>query len=95
MPDEQRTPDTEQADSSRRTRDWDVLEREAIYAMTDPERHPTIWSIEDLGRELEYFDPESVIRQLRNAGLVHRTSDNFVFATAAAFRMAQMVGQIV
>jgi hypothetical protein len=48
-----------------------------------------------VGREIEYFDPEAVIRPLCNAGLVHRTSDDFVFATAAAFRMVQMVGHVV
>jgi hypothetical protein len=95
MPNEKPNPDATPADSPHRTRDWDVLEREAVYLMTDPDRYPPIWSIEDLGRELEYFDPESVIRQLRNAGLVHRTSDNFVFATAAAYRMVQMVGEVV
>ena len=76
-------------------RKWDVMEREILYRLTDPEHYPTIWSIADMGREIEYSDPESVIRPLCNAGLVHRTSDNFVFATAAAFRMVQMVGQVL
>jgi hypothetical protein len=76
-------------------RKWDVMEREALYLLTDPDRYPPIWSIADMGREIEYFDPEAVIRPLCNAGLIHRTSDGFVFATAAAFRMVQMVGQVV
>lgn len=36
-----------------------------------------------LRREIEYRDPEAVVRPLRNAGLIHRTSDDFVFATPA------------
>jgi hypothetical protein len=93
MPDEKPIPDANERTGQ--ARDWDVMEREVIYLLTDPERHPPIWSIEDLGRELDYFDPDSLIYPLRNAGLVHCTSDNFVFATAAAFRMVQMVGHVV
>jgi hypothetical protein len=51
-------------------RSWDELERDALYLMTDFGRYPAIWSIADLGRELDYFDPESIIRPLCNAGLV-------------------------
>ncbi|MGO9321601.1 MAG: hypothetical protein ACLQBY_12480 [Solirubrobacteraceae bacterium] len=75
-------------------RKWDEMERDAIYLLTDPDHYPTIWSMADVGREMEYFDPESVLRPLCNAGLVHRTSDGFVFATAAAFRMVRIVGQV-
>ena len=76
-------------------RHWDAMERETLYLLTDPERYPPIWSIADVGREIEYHDPEAVIRPLCNAGLINRTSDDFVFATAAAFRMVQLVGQVV
>jgi hypothetical protein len=76
-------------------RHWDAMEREALYLLTDPGRYPPIWSIADVGREIEYHDPEAVIRPLCNAGLVHRTSDDFVFASPAAFRMVQMVGHVV
>jgi hypothetical protein len=76
-------------------RSWDELERDALYLMTDCDRYPPIWSIADLGRELDYFDPESIIRPLRNAGLVHRTADDFVFATAAGFRMVRIVGHVI
>jgi hypothetical protein len=76
-------------------RKWDGMERDTLYLLTDPDRYPPIWSIADVGREIEYHDPEAVIRPLCNAGLVHRTSDGFIFATAAAFRMVQMVGEIV
>jgi hypothetical protein len=74
---------------------WDGMERSVVYLLTDPLRYPAIWSVPDIGREIEYFDPEEVVRPLQGAGLIHRTSDGFVFATAAAFRMVQMVGQVI
>jgi hypothetical protein len=37
----------------------------------------------------------AVIRPLRNAGLVHTIAGGFVIATAAAFKMVQIVGQVV
>jgi hypothetical protein len=77
------------------TRKWGAMERDALYLLTDPDRYPTLWSVPDIGRELDYFDPEAVILPLRNAGLIYRTSDGFVFATAAAFRLVQMIGQVV
>lgn len=75
-------------------RDWDVMEREAVYLMTDPDHHPPIWSLTDLGREMETSDPMAVIRPLLNAGLLHRTGD-CVFATPAAYKMVGLIGQVV
>jgi antirestriction protein len=76
-------------------RKWHAMERDVVYLLTDPDRYPSIWSIADVGREIDYFDPEAVVRPLRNAGLVHRTSDGFVFATAAASRLVQLVGHVI
>jgi hypothetical protein len=74
---------------------YEVLEREAVYLLTDPDRFQPIWSVEDIGRELEVENAIDVVRPLIRAGLVHRTSDGHVFATRAAVRMVQMVGQVV
>ncbi len=76
-------------------RDFDVMEREALYLLTDPDRYPPIWSMADIGRELETEDPEAVVRPLRNAGLVHTIAGDCVFASAAAFKLVQIVGQVV
>ncbi len=76
-------------------RKWDALEREAVYVMTEPERYPPIWSVEDLSRELEIRDPDAVLRPLVNAGLVHRIGEDVVFASASAFKMVALVGQVV
>ncbi len=78
-----------------RDRDFGELERSVVYLLTDPCRQPTVWSIPDIGREIDYFDPESVVYQLHNAGLVHKTSDGYVFATPAAFHLTALVGHVV
>jgi hypothetical protein len=86
MPDEQ---------PNEQMREWDTMEREAVYLLTDPERLPPIWSVQDMGRELETSDPMAVIRPLCCAGLLNRTCDGFVFATPAAFKMVGLVGHVV
>jgi AraC-like DNA-binding protein len=70
---------------------WEALEREAVYLLTDPDRYPPVWSVADLGREIGYSDPESLVRPLVNAGMLHRIGDGFVVATPAAYCMVRMV----
>ncbi len=65
-----------QDEPNEQPRDWDSMERDAVYLLTDPERFPTIWSVADLGRVMHYHDPDAILRQLCGAGLVHRTSDD-------------------
>jgi hypothetical protein len=90
MPDENPTPDRTRGD-----RDFGDMELSVVYLLTDPERQPTVWSVPDIGREIDYFDPESIVYPLRRAGLVHKTSDGFVFATAAAFHLVSLVGHVI
>jgi hypothetical protein len=47
-----------------------------------------------LGRELDYFDPESLVSPLVQAGLLHRLGDDFVIATPAAHKMVCLTGQV-
>jgi hypothetical protein len=84
MPDENPTPDEPE---------FDVLDRETIYLMTNPSL-PSVWSLADIGREIETHDPEAIVRPLVNVGLLYRLGD-FVFAAPAAFKMVQMVGRVV
>jgi hypothetical protein len=81
-------------ESTSTERDFDVLERETVYLLTDPTRQPTIWALADVGRELDTHDPEAVVAPLIRAGLVRRT-DDLVFATPAAFKWVEMVGHVV
>ena len=86
MPDEQPIPDPAER--------FDAMERDVIYLLTGDDL--PIWSVEDIGRDLE--DPAGVvdaIRRLHNAGLIHKSSDGYVFATRAAWRMVQIVGQVI
>jgi hypothetical protein len=74
---------------------FDALERDVLYLLTDPDRYQPVWSVQEIAREVETTDPMALIRPLMQAGLVHRTSDGFVFATRAAVRMVQMVGHVI
>jgi hypothetical protein len=74
---------------------FDAMEREVVYLLTDPDRHQPIWSVQEIGREIETTDPMMIIRPLVRAGLVHCPAEGFVFATRAAWRMVQMVGQVI
>jgi len=69
------------------------LELLALHAMTGDEQQ--VWSVEDLGREFDDLDRMTdAVRGLRTAGLIHQTSDGFVFATRAAVRLVEIVGKV-
>jgi hypothetical protein len=82
-------------DLTRGDRDIGDMELDLVNLLTDPCRQPTIWSIPDIGRELEYFDPESLVHPLQRAGLLHQTTDGFVFATPAAFHLIALTAHVV
>jgi hypothetical protein len=89
MPDKNPTPGPH---LTRGEREFGALERDVVYLLTEPLRQPTVWSVADIGRELEYFDAEALTRPLCGKGLLHQISDGFVIATPAAFHMAELVG---
>lgn len=74
---------------------YDEAERDVLYLLTEPSDGQSIWSVEDIGREIESKEAITFVRGLLRAGLVNRTSDGFVFATRAGVRMAQLVDQAV
>jgi Mn-dependent DtxR family transcriptional regulator len=74
---------------------YDEKERDIVYLLTEPGDRESIWSVEDIAREIETDDPMALIHRLLRAGLVNRTSDGFVFATRAGVRMAQLVDRAV
>lgn len=71
----------------------DALERDILYLLTGDDS--PIWSVEDIGREVETNEPTLPIQGLLRAGLIYQTSDGFVFATRAGWRMVEIVGQVV
>jgi Mn-dependent DtxR family transcriptional regulator len=74
---------------------FDELERSVLYLLTEPDDGQPMWSVDDIGREMESKEPIVAVRGLHRAGLIHKTSDGFVFATRAAVRMVQMVGHVI
>jgi hypothetical protein len=88
MPDAKPTPDL--------ALESDELKRDILYLITEPGDNQPLWSVEDIGRAMDQpLDAADAISELRRAGLVHRTSDGFVFATRAAVRHIQMVGRVI
>jgi hypothetical protein len=70
-----------------------AIERDVLYLLTGDDL--PIWSVWDLARATERGKLiKDTIRSLRTSGLVNQTSDGYVFATRAAFRMVQIVGVI-
>jgi len=72
---------------------YDAMERDVLYLLMNGK---PIWSVEDIGRDIDdQPGAEDAVRGLRQAGLVNQTSDGFVFATRAGYRMVQIVGKVV
>jgi hypothetical protein len=70
----------------------DIAERDVMYLLTDPEdqRH---WSETEIGDEIEdRLGAPDVLRGLERAGLIHRTTDGFVFAARPAIRFRELIG---
>jgi hypothetical protein len=74
----------------------DGAERDLLYLLTEPGDGQPVWSVPDLARQLANTrDADVAITGLLQAGLIYQTTDGFVFASRAAVRMVQMVGQVV
>jgi hypothetical protein len=72
------------------------VEQEILYLLTGMKGEQPIWSVEDLGREVEDADDAEVsVTGLLQAGLINRTVDGFVFATRAGVRVVQLIGHVV
>jgi len=73
-----------------------TTEREVLYALASDAGEQSIWTVEELGREVESAeDARIAVRGLLQAGLVHQTSDGYVFASQAAVHVVQMIGHVV
>lgn len=89
MPDEKAIPTLPSRD------DTDTVQRDILYALTEPGDNQPLWSVEDLARELEDRCVIDSVCALHRAGLINRTSDGYVFATRAAVRHIQLVGRVI
>jgi hypothetical protein len=77
-------------------RAFNMTQRDVLYFLTNPDDCQPVWSVEDLGRALDNaVEAVDAIGELRRAGLIHQTSDGYVFATRAGVRMVQIVGRVV
>jgi predicted transcriptional regulator len=84
MPDEQ--PSRPPADKAAGA-EWIVLD----LLLDHDEQRP--WSVEEMVREIgRPVDVADAVDALHGAGLIHRTTDGFVFATRAAVRFSQIGG---
>jgi hypothetical protein len=71
-------------------------ERSVLYALTTPTEGQPVWSVADLGREIESADDADVaVNGLLRAGLIYQTTDGFVFASRAAVCAMQITGHVV
>jgi hypothetical protein len=73
----------------------DELERNVLYLLTQPDDGQPLWSVQDIGREMESDEAITHVRGLHRAGLVNITSDGFVFATRAGVRVTQLIGHVI
>jgi hypothetical protein len=70
-------------------------ERDVLYLLTGLRGEQPIWSIPDIAREIESDDNADIATTgLLRAGLIHKTTDGFVFATRAGVRIVQLVGHV-
>jgi len=70
-------------------------ERDVLYLLTTTEDGQPIWSVQDIGREIESADDaEIAVNGLLRAGLIHKTCDGFVFAARAGVRVVRMIGHV-
>ncbi len=89
-------PNPNPTSASDRAEELDTVERDVLYLLTGLEGDQPVWSVEDLGREMESVDATEVaVNGLHRAGLIHKTSDGFVFASRAGVHVVQLIGHTI
>lgn len=84
MPDEP-TPDP--------AREYDERERDLLFLLTDGEQ--PIWSVDDLARAMDDHRAIDYVVGLHRGGLIHKTSDGYVFASRPGVRAVEIIGRVV
>lgn len=73
-----------------------AVERDILYVLASESGEQSIWTLPELGREVgDLGDATDAVRGLNQAGLIHKTSDGYIFASQAAVHVVQMVGHVV
>ncbi len=68
----------------------DRIESTVLEVLIDP-NGSQLWSVAEVGREVgDELRAIDALESLHRAGLIHRTSDGFVFATRAAIRASEL-----
>jgi hypothetical protein len=71
-------------------------EREVLYLLCGMRDVQPLWSVDDLGREIESHDhAEVAVNGLLRAGLADEPANGFVCASRAGVRVVEMVGFVV
>jgi hypothetical protein len=66
------------------------IESTVLEVLIDPSGSQ-LWSVAEVGREIgDEIKAADALEALYRAGLIHRTSDGFVFATRAAIRASEL-----
>lgn len=74
----------------------DDRRRTILYLLTGVGDAQPLWSVDDLGRELESADAADVaVNELLRGGLAYRTSDGFVFASRAGMVAVDTIGYVL
>ena len=79
---------------SDRERPVDDIQRDTLYALTEPNENRPLWTVEELARELDEPHIRDHLNELHRAGLVHWTSDGYVFASRSALKQIELVGRV-
>jgi hypothetical protein len=73
-----------------------LIEKEVLYFLADDVDGQQVWAVMDLERQIDNADDAAeAIRGLHAAGLLHKTSDGYVFATRAGVRAVNMIGAVI
>jgi hypothetical protein len=83
MPDENPTP----------AERLDARERDVLYLLTDGDQ--PLWTVDELARAMDDHCAIDYVHGLYRAGLIHKTSDGFVFAARCGVRAVEMIGRVI
>ena len=79
---------------SDRERPVDDIQRDTLYAHTEPNEKRPQRTVDEHAREHHQPHIRDHLNELHRAGLVHWTSDGYVFASRSALKQIELVGRV-